>query len=173
VADGEDWLRRMRRESEWYEFLDRLDADRRRRVLTGAGEMVHPREDIMIPTPERNQAAVKKDVDDRIPTSVPLRAAEAIIAYKPIDEARKVHNLLVVGVENDAVTPTDHAVALYEAAAEPKKLIMQRHTTHYAAYAQYGEAVIPAMVDWYRIHLGGRAVQATTPTQIETLKESP
>lgn len=173
VADGEDWLRRMRRESEWYEFLDRLDADRRRRVLTGEGERVHPREEIMIPTPERKLAAVKKDVDDKIPTSVPLRAAEAIIAYKPIDEAPKVRNLLVVGVENDAVTPTDHAVALYEAAAEPKKLIMQRHSTHYAAYTQYGDAVIPVIVDWYRAFLGGRAVQAITPAQIETLKEHP
>lgn len=173
VADGEDWLRRMRREHEWYEFLDRLSADRRRRVMTGEGEMVHPREEIMVSTPERKQAAVKKDVDDRIPTSVPLRAAEAIIAYKPIDEAPKVRNLLVVGVEGDAVTPTDHAVALYEAAPEPKKLIMQRHSTHYAAYAQYGDAVIPAMVDWFATHLGGRAVQAITPTQIETLKENP
>ena len=40
VADGRDWLRRMRREHEWFEFLDRLEADRRNRVLTGEGELV-------------------------------------------------------------------------------------------------------------------------------------
>lgn len=173
VADGEDWLKRMRREYEWYEFLDRLDVDRRRRVTTGAGEMVHPRDEIMVPTPERKAAAVKKDVDDRIPTRVPLRAAEAIIAYKPIDVAHRVRNLMVVGVEGDAVTPTDHAVALYDAAAEPKKLVMQRHTTHYAAYSQYGAAVVPAMVEWFSTHLRGRAVEAVTPTETHTLQERP
>ena len=37
VADGEDWLHRMRREYEWQEFLDRLENDRRERVVTGTG----------------------------------------------------------------------------------------------------------------------------------------
>lgn len=173
VADGENWLRRMRREYEWYEFLARLDADRRARVLTGSGEMVHPREEIMVPTPERMKAAVKKDVDDRVPNSVPLSAAEDIMAYKPIDVAHRVRNLLVVGVEGDAVTPTDHAIALYEAAAEPKKLIMQRDSTHYAAYAKYGDVVIPEMVQWFSTHLGGRAVVSVTPEGTQTLSESP
>lgn len=159
VADGYDWLKRMRREYEWYEFLDRLDIDRRTRVTTGRGETVHPREEIMVPTPERREAAVKADVDDRIPASVPLAAAEEIMAYRPIDHAPKVKNLLVIGVENDAVTPTDHAVALYEAAPEPKQLIMQRNTTHYAAYSQYGGTVIPRIVDWFGIHMKDRSVE--------------
>lgn len=173
VADGEDWLRRMRREYEWYEFLDRLDADRRKRVTSGEGEMVHPREEIMVPTPERKASNVKKDVDDRIPTSVPLRAAEAVMAYKPLDVADRVRNLLVIAVEDDAVTPTDHAVALYERAAQPKKLIMQRHTTHYAAYAQYGEAVITEIIGWFDAHLRSRAVEAITPESTMIIEDRP
>lgn len=171
VADGEDWLRRMRREYEWHAFLERLDEDRRKRVVTGQGEMVHPREEIMVPTPERRETKVKADVDDRVPSSVPLASAEAIMAYKPVDVAHAVRNLLVVGVEGDAVTPTDHAVRLYEAASEPKKLILQRHTTHYAAYAQYQDVVIPEMVSWLITHLVGRAVEAVTPSGIEILLE--
>ena len=69
------------------------------------------------------------------------------------------------------MTPTDHAVALYEAAAEPKRLIMQRHTTHYAAYAQHGDAVIPHIVAWFQKHQRGRAVQAVDPEGTEILKE--
>jgi uncharacterized protein len=46
------------------------------------------------------------------------------------------------------VTPTDHAVALYEAAQGPKKLVMQRNTTHYAAYDRYWTSVTPLIVDW-------------------------
>lgn len=173
VADGRDWLKRMRREYEWYEFLDRIDTDRRARVTTGTGEMVHPREEIMVVTPERRKAAVKKDVDDRIPTSVPLAAAEEIFDYRPVDVAGRARNVLIVAVEGDAVTPTDHAVALYEAATDPKRLIMQRHTTHYAAYAQYGEAVIPEMVEWLTTHLGARAVEVVETTGSRVLREEP
>ncbi|MGI8516218.1 MAG: alpha/beta hydrolase [Acidimicrobiia bacterium] len=155
VADGEDWLRRMRREHEWYEFLDRINRDRARRVTEGAGELVHPSEDIMIATPERRVSTVKQDVGDRVPSSVPLRVAEAIMAYKPIDVVGKIapRPVLIIGVEDDPVTPTDHALALYEAAGEPKALIMQRHTTHYAAYSQHGGVVIPEIVAWFEEHL--------------------
>ncbi len=164
VADGEDWLHRMRREHEWQEFLDRIEVDRDRRVLTGQGETVHPREEIMIPTPERRASKVKADVDDRIPSSVPLRCAEAIMAYKPIDVVHEVAPaaLMVIGVAGDAVTPTDHAERLFARARAPKKLIMQRHTTHYAAYKQYGGTVIPQIVDWFRSHFDGGAVEALT-----------
>ncbi len=155
VADGADWLRRMRREHEWYEFLDRLAADRIRRVETGKSEIVHPREEIMVPTPERRSSNVKKDVDSRVPTAVQLRSADAILEYRPIDVVAHVSPaaLLVIAVEDDAVTPTDHAVALYDRAMAPKKLIMQRDTTHYAAYAQHGDEVVPQIVEWFDTYL--------------------
>ena len=60
---------------------------------------------------------------------------------------------MVIAGEDDPVTPTDHAVSLYERAGAPKKLILQRHTTHYAAYEQYGEEVVPAIVEWFQQHL--------------------
>ncbi len=173
VADGTDWLKRMRREYEWYEYLDRLDQDRRRRVTTGEGELIHPREDIMVPTPERRQTSIKADVDSKIPSEIPLSAAYAVMAYKPIDVAHRAKNLMIIAVEDDATTPTDHAVALYEKAPEPKKLILQRQTTHYAAYAQHGDVVIPEIVDWFTTHLGPRSVESHTAAGITTLKEQP
>ena len=171
VADGTDWLKRMRREYEWYEYLDRLDQDRRRRVTTGEGEMIHPREDIMVPTPERRKTSIKADVDGKIPSEIPLSAAYGVMAYKPIDVADRARALMVIAVESDATTPTDHAVALYEAAPEPKKLIIQRQTTHYAAYAQHGDVVIPQIVDWFATPLGPRSVESHTAAGITTLKE--
>jgi fermentation-respiration switch protein FrsA (DUF1100 family) len=62
---------------------------------------------------------------------------------------------MLIAVEDDDVTPTDHATRLYEAAGSPKKLIMQRNTTHYAAYEQYGDRVIPQVVDWFDAFLNG------------------
>lgn len=150
VADGRDWLHRMRAEHEWIAFLASVEADRRARATSGEGTTVHPREGIMVETPERRATAVKADVDSRIPTAVPLAAAQGILEYRPLDLAPRVRGLMVIGVEDDAVTPTDHARQLYEAAAVPKRLVIQRHTSHYAAYTQYAPEVIPMMVEWLR-----------------------
>lgn len=155
VADGEDWLHRMRSEHEWLAFLQRLAEDRHTRVATGTSELVHPREEIMVPTPERRATNIKGDVDSRTPTSVQLRSAEAILDYKPIDVVASIapRALMIIAVEDDAVTPTDHAEALYARAGSPKRLVMQRKTTHYAAYRQYGDTVIPMIVEWFDTHL--------------------
>ncbi|MCU1441983.1 MAG: peptidase, partial [Cryobacterium sp.] len=150
VADGTDWLHRMRQEHEWLAFLNSLDEDRKLRVTTGEGRKVHPREEIMVPTPERRTTTIKADVDDRIPSSISLSAAEEILAYRPIDAAHLLTTpLMVIGVAGDATTPTDHAERLYAAAKGPKSLIMQNHTTHYAAYDRYWEQTTPRIVDWF------------------------
>lgn len=163
VADGRDWLHRMRPEHEWLAFLAALEQDRRLRVTSGEGRRVHPREEIMVPTPERRATTVKADVDDRIPTAVPLSAAEQILAYRPIDAAARLTTpLLVIGVEGDATTPTDHAEQLYAAARGPKSLVMQRHTTHYAAYDRYWELTTPRIVEWFDTYVRPADVVVTT-----------
>lgn len=163
VADGRDWLHRMRQEHEWLAFLAALDHDRRLRVTTGEGRLVHPREEIMVPTPERRTTTVKADVDDRIPTAISLASAEEILAYRPIDAAARLTTpLLLIGVDGDATTPTDHAEALYAAARGPKELIMQRHTTHYAAYDRYWEQTTPRIVDWLDRHVRASDVEIRT-----------
>src|SRR5262249_12437189 len=173
VADGADWLHRMRTEYDWIAFLRGLEADRRTRVTTGRGRLVNPREEIMIPTPERRATRVKADVDVRVPAEIPLAAVDEILDYRPIDAARTLMKpLLVIGVEDDSTTPTDHAVALYEAARGPRQLILQRHTSHYASYEANGAAIAARIVEWFDRHLvGGRLVirsrsgaeEATTP----------
>jgi len=168
VADGEDWLHRMRNEYDWLAFLAELDEDRRLRASTGSGRLVHPREGIMVPTPERKATNVKSDVDARIPERVSLAAADEILAYRPVDVAARLTTpLMVIGVEGDATTPTDHAVALYEAAKGPKELIMQRHTTHYAAYARYGHIVAPRIVEFFDRHVKNGHVTISTAEPVE------
>jgi uncharacterized protein len=168
VADGRDWLHRMRSEHEWLAFLADLEEDRKARVTEGKGRLVHPREEIMVPTPERRATTIKADVDDRIPTAVSLAAADEILDYRPLTAAASLTTpLLVVGVEGDATTPTDHAVALYDAAQGPRKLIMQRHTTHYAAYDRYWEQVTPAIVDWFSRYVANGKVIITSVAERE------
>jgi len=166
IADGREWLRRMRRESEWLEFLDRLEADRRQRVQTGTSELVDPRDGIMVATPERRATGVKRDVDGRVPAQVELASADAILSYRPIDFVARIapRAAMFICVERDATTPEDHAAALYERAAPPKKLVVQTGTTHYAAYAQYAHVVVPMIVDWFARHLAGGALRTRDGT---------
>lgn len=172
VADGADWLHRMRSEYEWLEFLAGLEEDRKARVVDGKGRLVHPREEIMVPTAERRATRIKADVDDRVPTAVSLSAADEILEYRPVDAARTLTTpLLVIGVEGDATTPTDHAEAIYGSAKGPRRLVMQRHTTHYAAYDQYWEQVTPIIVDWFDRYLrNGDVVVRTAEGATETVE---
>jgi pimeloyl-ACP methyl ester carboxylesterase len=161
IGDGRDWLRRMRREHEWLEFLERLQADRLRRVNGEPGERVAPRDGIMVPTPERGRVAVKADVDDRVPREVMLASADAILDYRPIDVVDRIapRAAMFICVENDAVTPEDHAFAMYQRAGRPRCLVVQTGTTHYGAYAQYRDVVAPLIADWFTRYLVSGGVQ--------------
>jgi len=64
--------------------------------------------------------------------------------------------ILFIATENDAVTPEDQTFRLYEKAGQPKKLILQKETSHYKAYADYFDQVTPQMP-------GGLRVQDFTP----------
>jgi pimeloyl-ACP methyl ester carboxylesterase len=160
IADGRDWLHRMRRESEWLEFLEDIRQARLRHVVSGEPTLVPPREGIMVPTPERRTTTIKADVDDKIPPFVELASAEAIFAYRPIDVIERIapRAVMLIAVEGDATTPEDHAYALYERAGGPKRLVIQTGTTHYAAYAQYRDVVNPLIVEWFVRHLAGGEV---------------
>jgi dienelactone hydrolase len=155
VSNGRDWLHSMRREYEWVDYLKRIDTDRKKRALTGAGEIVSAREEIMVATPERKTTTIKKEVADKIPDQMPLHCAEAIIEYSPEDVVHKIapRGTLFIAVENDAVTPESQSVTLYEKAGEPKKLVIFRQTTHYGIYNDYFNEVAANVVDWYNRYL--------------------
>lgn len=158
VADGRDWLHRMRTEWEWIEYQRQLEEDRRMRVVTGKSKLVHPRDEVMVQTPERRASGFKSDVDEKNPTAVPLSMVDPLLRYRPLDAARGLRTpLLVVAVDEDATTPTDHAEAIYEAARGPKKFILQRNSSHYAAYATYADVVIPEMTAWFDEYLSPAA----------------
>jgi alpha/beta superfamily hydrolase len=155
ISNGRDWLHCMRREYEWVDYLKRLEEDRKKRVLTGQGEIVSAREEIMVATPERKATTIKKEVEAKIPDAMPLQCAEAILEYSPEDVVDKIspRGALFIAVENDAVTPEEQSFRLYEKAGEPKKLILYKQTTHYGIYNDYFDDVAANVIDWYNRHL--------------------
>ncbi len=163
ISNGRDWLHSMRREYEWVDYLKRIEEDRKKRALTGAGEIVRAREEIMVATPERKTTTIKKEVADKIPDQMPLQCAEAIIEYSPEDVVHKIapRGVLFIAVEHDAVTPEAQSVRLYEKAGEPKKLVLYKQTTHYGIYNDYFDDVAANVVDWYNRHLKYHKVEIT------------
>ena len=163
VSNGRDWLHSMRREYEWVDYLKRIEGDRKKRVLTGSGEIVSAREEIMVQTPERQTTTIKKEVADKIPQQMPLQCAEALIEYSPEEVVHKIapRATLFIAVENDAVTPEEQSIRLYERAGEPKKLVLYRQTTHYGIYNDYFNDVAANVVDWYNRHLRYHKVEIT------------
>jgi dienelactone hydrolase len=163
ISNGRDWLHSMRREYEWVDYLKRIEEDRKKRALTGAGEIVSAREEIMVATPERKTTTIKKEVADKIPDQMQLQCAEAIIEYSPEDVVHKIapRGVLFIAVEHDAVTPEAQSVRLYEKAGEPKKLVLYKQTTHYGIYNDYFDDVAANVVDWYNRHLKYHKVEIT------------
>jgi uncharacterized protein len=163
IGNGRDWLRSMRREYEWLDYLKRIEEDRKKRVLSGSGAIVSAREEIMVQTPERKTTSIKKEVEAKIPQDMPLQCAEAILEFTPEEVVHKIapRATLFIAVENDAVTPEEQSVRLYEKAGEPKKLLMLRQTTHYGVYNDYFNEVAEAVIDWYHRYLTFKKIDVT------------
>lgn len=155
VADGASWLRSMRRESEWRQYLRRLEANERERVLHGAGELVDPREEIMVATPERKRESTRAYADKRLSEPFHLASATMIMRYRPVDMIAKIASrpVLLIGLEGDVVTPPDlGAEALFRAAGSPKKIIRQRgNVSHYDAYRVNLDRISGEVIEWFRI----------------------
>jgi dipeptidyl aminopeptidase/acylaminoacyl peptidase len=160
VADGADFLRSMRRRYEWYELLDRLEEEARSLVLGGTPTLVHPNEEIQIPTPERRSTTVKGPVDpSTVPTRTPLSNAQAIIDYAPRRVASETRRMLWVCVEHDAVVPSEHSHQMFQAAPEPKRLVVLPGTGHYRAYVDHLPIIRDEMLAWFKEHLIGVSPQ--------------
>lgn len=173
VADGRDWLRRMRREHEWLEFERRVDANSLGRVLNNEDQLVEPREELMVATPERRADTARTADDRQVGSGFHLASAEHLLRYRPLDVVDRIapRALLIACVEHDAVTPEDHAIALYERAGLPKKLIRQTGVTHYLSYRQNYAALMTQFRDWYDRHLKapGREASRTLTQEVSEI----
>jgi dipeptidyl aminopeptidase/acylaminoacyl peptidase len=156
VADGREWLRRMRSEADWIDYVERVAVDAQNWVSTGESALVNPRTDISVATPERRAYTNKQDVDSRMEPEFHLQSASALMRYRPLTYVSRLSPraaLLLTSVENDSVTPEDHANLLYEAAGPPKRLIRQTGTTHYRSYTDNYEMLSDEIVSWFDRYL--------------------
>ena len=157
VSDGITWLRSMRRNYEWLAYVERIEEHRRQRVLTGKGDIVNPREDIMVATPQRRAEATRNATDQRLGNEFQLASVEHMLRYRPIDFVDKLspRPIMVIALKRDVVTPEDlGAERLYAAAKEPKYLVRQNEAlSHYRSYESNLDVVGKALTDFYEKYL--------------------
>lgn len=151
IATGSEWFRRMRREYEWLDFKERVAANRIHAACGGEDELVDPTKELMVGTPARQAA--------NMPTygrSFTLSSAESLMAFRPVDAVARMgpKALLIACIEDDPVTPTDHAIKMYESATPPKCLVRQRGVSTYEAYTVNYKRLMRSFLDWYGRYLG-------------------
>ena len=161
IGDCERWLRSERPRWDWVKFLERLEADRKRRVLTGASEVVHPNE---IHIPDR---AASKARDEQWNAFIaksgyagyPLETAEAVIEFKPEQLVARIapRAAMFIHMEKDVTVPPEESVSLYEKAGEPKRLVVMKGRVHYDTFKFTNPEVFAEIMgmalEWYREHL--------------------
>lgn len=164
IGDCERWLKSERPRWEWRKFLERLEEDRKNRVLTGKSEVVHPNQ-IHIPDKaasqardERWNAFIKKSGY----AGYPLETAEALIEFKPEQVVHKIapRAVLFIHMERDITVPPEESISLYEKANEPKKLVVMEGRDHYDTFQfsnpENFKEIMAIALDWYAQHLPPR-----------------
>lgn len=153
VGNGEKWLRGLRNNWEWQEFLDELREDRARRVLSGVSKMVDAKH--IKPADPVTQAGIdrmlKEDPNCRV-TKLPLETGQAIIEFNPDEVVHKIapRAILFIAAEKDLITPPELAKEMYDKAGEPKKYFLVPGVNHFQIYAPpYGQLVMDEALAWF------------------------
>ncbi|HWN28851.1 MAG TPA: alpha/beta hydrolase [Actinomycetospora sp.] len=142
-------------------FQDMFDADREARFRGEAPAMVpavneDPLGPAAMPTPDSYRWFTETH-ELRAPSwrnEITLRSVEMLREYEPDSYVHRIAPtpLLVLVAENDVLTPTELALATYQKAREPKKLVMLPGG-HFDAYVKgFDQSMVPAR-DWFLEHL--------------------
>jgi fermentation-respiration switch protein FrsA (DUF1100 family) len=164
IGDCERWLKSERPRWDWRKFLERLEEDRKNRVLTGKSEVVHPNE-IHIPDKAASKARdelwnafIKKSGY----AGYPLETAEAVIEFKPERVVDQITPGAVcfIHMELDITVPPEESLQLYARASEPKKVVIMEGRNHYDTFQftnpEVFKEVMDVALDWFAVHISDR-----------------
>lgn len=172
-GDGEKWLRSLRREWEWREFLANLKKDRRQKVISGKSKLVNPEgrvpDTILLLDPDSLDAEgeLQRYDEELEAMKVPLEIAQAIINFKPLDIVHRIspRAILYIAAENDCLCSPHGIIEMYKRTGLPKDLVILRNQTHRSIYAfpkgsSYtadrtgGRELIRIMINYFNKYLG-------------------
>jgi dipeptidyl aminopeptidase/acylaminoacyl peptidase len=159
IGHGTRWMRSVRRPDEWYDLLERAEADRVRRAVTGQSELVE-RSDILLPDRQSAElaAAARRNNPAAINT-IPLEYVDDTLSFNPEWVVDKIapRPILFITTDNDRLVPPEESEHLYKRAGEPKKLVILKGYGHYEVYTEPAfSEVMNATLTWFQEYLPAR-----------------
>ena len=152
-ADGERVVTGKMPADEKEKFLTTLRRLEERRARTGRETMV-PLGDVLT---DPQSAAFYERYSDHpaLDIEIPLLTVAETLKHKPQAVLADVKApLFVVGAGKDSVNPPEESVRLFEAANEPKSLLMLDDATHYELYeGEYLDRVSSRQIEWFGQYL--------------------
>ncbi len=159
VGHGQRWMRSVRRPDEWVDMLERSEADRIQRTLTGESERAD-RSEILLPDRQSAElaAAARKNNPDAINT-LPLDYIDETLQFHAEWVVDKIapRPILFITTDDDRLVPPEESESLYAKAGEPKKLVVLKGYGHYEVYVEpaFSEVMAPTL-DWFQEHMPAR-----------------
>ena len=159
IGHGARWMSRVRRVDEWYDLLERSQADREKRAAPGKSELVE-RRDILLP--DRQSAELAEAARRNNPAAVdtiPLEYVDDTVGFNPewIVDKISPRPILFITTDNDRLVLPEESEQLYAHAKEPKKLVVLKGYGHYEVYQEPAfSEVMAAALDWYQQYLPAR-----------------
>lgn len=159
VGNGRRWMTRVRRVDEWYDLIERSEADRERRATTGKSELVE-RSEILLPDRKSAElAAAARRNNPAAVSTIPLEYADDTLGFNAEWVVDKIspRPVLFVTTDNDRLVLPEESEQLYAHAKEPKKLVVLKGYSHYEVYTEPAfSEVMAATLDWFGQYLPAR-----------------
>lgn len=160
IGHGARWMRSVRRPDEWYDLLERSQADRIQRTKTGASEFVE-RSDILLPDRQSaDLAAAARRNNPAATNTIPLEYVDDTLSFHPEWVVDKIapRPILFITTDNDRLVPPEESEHLYVRAGEPKKLVVLEGYGHYEVYTEPAfSEVMGVTLTWYQDYLPARS----------------
>jgi len=152
-ADGERVVTGKMSDQEKAKLLSTIQRLQDRRAKTGRETMVSLAD---VLTDPQSAAFYERFADHpALDIEVPMLTVAETLKYKPAAVLADVKvPILVVGAGKDSVNPPQESVLLFQAANEPKSLMMLDEATHYELYeGDYLDQVSTRQIEWFEQYL--------------------
>ena len=161
-ADGYRWIRDLRRLWEWLELLDRIDRDRKARVLSAESE-AFPEGMIWGQVMDTTFSETQQLMRSRIPGMEKAGSRRTFVAeiekmleFRPIEVVDRIspRAIYYIVAGRDTRCPAQHVIDMYERTKEPRKLWAIPDAGHYVIYEEpYKTQILESSIEYLTEHL--------------------
>lgn len=132
-GSGSRHLRALRRYSEWVDLLERVEADRANRVVTGESNRI-TLDEILLRDEEAQQWRERVEAEyPGMSFDVTVESVDRLIEFEPERHLpfRREVPFLIIHAGEDHIIPMDEATSLLQRADQPKRLVVLDGVEHH------------------------------------------